>query len=367
MPIKAYVGQMRSGKTYEVVTNVILNGLRDGRRVVSNIAGLNYQLICERLLEEGIPIDKIGKLVCVTHEQVEKSSFWRTDKDQATNFESFIQPGDLVALDEVWRFWKKRGDIDPRAMNFVRMHGHMTHPETGFICEIALISQLITDINENVRGVIQDTFRMTKLTAVGSDKSYRVDVFSGGSVAKSNYLRQEIHRYDAKNFPLYTSHSQKTGVAAIEKNIDTRGNILSGLFFKIFLPICLLLFIFAFYSLWGFFHPEETKKKPITSTLSSSKNTGISAPDSSASRSFIDDSTPWRVVGWFSNSSDEVVVSLVDSHGRSRLLYDPPGLKVRSWQISVVLPEGGISTLYTGSAHQTPPVSQPASPPMASR
>lgn len=32
MSIKAYVGRMGSGKTYEVVSVVILNALRNGRR-----------------------------------------------------------------------------------------------------------------------------------------------------------------------------------------------------------------------------------------------------------------------------------------------------------------------------------------------
>lgn len=348
MPIKAYVGQMRSGKTYEVVSNVILQGLRDGRRVVSNIAGLNYQLMVDMLLAEGIPIEKIGKLVCVTHEDVAKPSFWRTDKDAESGFDSFIQPGDLVALDEVWRFWKKRGDIDPRAMNFVRMHGHMPHPETGLICEIALISQLIRDINENVRDVVQETYRTTKLTAVGSDKSYRVDIFSGGSTARGAHLRQLMCRYDSKYFPLYFSHSQKTGVDAVEKNIDKRGNVLSGAFFKLIIPAMIAVGCFSAWFVYGFFNPAP--KKTETAKAESSRDRAPAPAAQVERRQKADTSDEWRAVGWFTNSGGELVVLLEDSKRRTRTVFDPPGFKVHGWQIAVKLPEGDIATTYSGGA-----------------
>lgn len=346
MPIKAYVGQMRSGKTYEVVSNVILNGLRDGRRVVSNIAGLNYEAMREMLLAEGIPIQNIGELICVTHDQVAKASFWRTDKDEAAEFNSFIQPGDLVALDEVWRFWKKRGEIEARAMNFVRMHGHMSHPTKGYICEIALISQLITDINENVRGVIQETYRMTKLTAIGSDKSYRVDIFSGGSVTKSNFVRQLIRRYDPSIFPLYSSHSQKTGVDAVEKNIDSRGNILSGFLFKIGLPLLFLLGILAVWLIFNFFKPAPAK--PTKSSDQITKSDSNIPIQNIKQNQQSDTSEQWRAVGWFNNSAGELSIILEDSQRRTRTLYDPPSYLIHGWQINVKLPDGEMVTSYSG-------------------
>ena len=49
MAIKAYTGIMGSGKTYEVVSEVIRTALAQGRRVVSNIAGLNYEAFVDLL------------------------------------------------------------------------------------------------------------------------------------------------------------------------------------------------------------------------------------------------------------------------------------------------------------------------------
>jgi zona occludens toxin len=40
MPINAYVGLMGSGKSYEVVSSVIVPAVSQGRRVVTNVEGL---------------------------------------------------------------------------------------------------------------------------------------------------------------------------------------------------------------------------------------------------------------------------------------------------------------------------------------
>lgn len=348
MPIKAYVGQMRSGKTYEVVSNVILGGLRDGRRVVSNIAGLNYEAMRDMLLEEGVPVEKIGELICVDHEQVAKPSFWRTDKDEAVGFEPFIQLGDLLALDEVWRFWKKRGDIEPRAMNFIRMHGHMPHPVTGYVCEIALISQLISDINENVRGVIQETYRMTKLTAVGMDKRYRVDIFGGGSVSRREFLRQLQRTYETKYFALYNSHSQnKSGVSVVEKNIDTRANILRGALFKLVLPLALLLGIAAVWAVLRFFKSPASEKPDKPGQVAEQTAAPAGAAADKPKKSGIDE--VWRLSGFYQTGTRTAFV-LLDASNRTRIFYDPPNFKLSGWQMDLALPEGGFATGYSGSA-----------------
>ena len=265
MPLKAYIGLPRAGKTYEVVVNVILPSLRQGRRVVSNIAGLNYEAMCQVLYQEGIPQEQIGQLVSVDHSLVEKPTFWRTDTDDVENVEAFIQPGDLVALDEIWRFWKKRGDINPRSMNFFRMHGHMTHPKSGLTCEVALITQSIRDINENIRGVVDETYQMVKNTKLGSDKSYIVHIFQRGSTSKADFIRTLSPRfYNPGNFPLYKSHStHKAGdAAAKESNPDKRGSILQGALFKVGIPLSLILIVSGFYFAYRFLHPVVQQKKP---------------------------------------------------------------------------------------------------------
>lgn len=297
MAVKAYVGRMRSGKSYEVVSQVILPALRAGFRVVSNVAGLNYELMREMLIADGADPDKIGQLVVVSHADVEKPNFWRTDTDP-DDYETVIQLGDLVVLDEVWRFWKKRGDISPRALNFIRMHGHMPHPVTGYICQVVVISQVVTDINENVRGVVEETYRMTKMTSLGMDKRYRVDIFQGGSVAKKDLLRTlPMRTYEAKYFPLYKSYSKGVeGAHVEEKNVDSRGNILKNRMFVFGIPIGLVLLIWANWTVYKFFStPPAVKGAPSSA-----------APGSAAPAPVVVSRPPeseWRVVGYFQGNN----------------------------------------------------------------
>lgn len=342
MPVKAYIGLPRAGKSYEVVVNVIIPALRQGRRVVSNLAGLNYDQICQIFYREGISQSSIGQLVSVDHAEVEKPNFWRTDTDEQSGIETFLQPGDVLVLDEVWRFWKKRGDIHPRCMNFFRMHGHMPHPDTGFICEIALISQSIRDFNENIRDVILETYQMVKNTKLGSSKSYIVHVFQRGSTSKNDFIRTLPPRfYDQQYFPCYKSHSQKKdGQAdAVEENPDDRGNVLKGALFKFALPLALVFLVVSIVMLWRFFH----RSAPTVQASNAQNNPSVSAAANVPPVPPVSQS--WRVVGII-RTSQSVSVSLVDASGNLRVIQNPPSLKTSPFSVEVPLPEGGFAVSW---------------------
>ncbi len=359
MAVKLYVGIMGSGKTYEVVSVVILGALRIGRRVVSNIAGLKFDCFVELLLAEGVKREAIGELVHVEHDAVLDPFFWRTDKDREKGVETVIQPGDVVVLDEIWRFWNgfavKSEDNErcpPRVMNFFRMHRQMTHSKTGVSCDIALITQDVPDVARRVKGVVEETYRMQKLSALGLDQRYRVDIFNRARITRKP-MRSLQRTYEAKYFPLYKSHSQAEEGAAgpVEKNIDDRSNILKGWFFRIALPLCVVILGVSIYVVVGFFKgpggvktPDAEAKAQGSATAAEPARTARAAPPPAS-----DDK--WRAVGWWADDSG-VVVMLADGR-KTRVLYDPPALQVRTLAVSVGLPEGGFSTLYSGRESTT--------------
>lgn len=374
MAIKCYVGRMGSGKTYEVVSSVILPALARGRRVVSNIAGLDYAAFVDLLVSEGTPPENIGQLVQISHEQVLEPFFWRTDKpfsDFVADYEAqqkyqrfkskltgaeiasvdvpsdyFIQPGDLLALDEIWRFWNGfssrdgEGHLLPKAvMNFYRMHRHFTHAEMGVACDVALITQDILDISRSVRAVVEETFSMTKLTALGMTKRYRVDVYSAAKMR--NVLRSYQRSYEEKYFPLYKSHSQaKEGDAsAVEENIDDRGNILKGPLFKIVLPIGFIIFCFSLWLLWRFLHP-----KPKTETTAV-----VSQAKSEEKKNSVSESEEWRIVGW-SQYKTNTYFLLASTSGRNRFVVAPPNFKITNFTAELLLPNGDAVTNWSGGS-----------------
>lgn len=346
MSLKAYVGRMGSGKTYEVASVVIYKALASGRRVVSNIAGLDIEAYKDLMLAEGIPEECIGQLVQVSHDDVLKPEFWRTDKDEAEGVQSFIQPGDLVALDEIWRFWEGFAGrkMPERVMNFYRMHRHFTHAETGIACDVALITQDVLDIARKVRAVIEETYGMEKLTAIGSSKRYRVDIFQGTRTSRTP-LRQLQRTYDPRFFPLYSSHSQKKegDAEAVEQNIDQRGNILKGALFKFVLPVGVLVFGLAVFLVMSFFKPKPIEKPGGSDQAKT--GAGPSATVSHAKPS-ADVSDEWRAAGYVS-SGGVVSVLLLDGR-RRRTLADPPNVKLTSGGVEVLLPSGEAVTGWSG-------------------
>lgn len=351
MAIKAYTGIMGSGKTYEVVSVVIKNALAQGRRVVSNIAGLNLEAFVDVLVEDGVQPESIGELVHVEHDKVLDPMFWRTDKD-GPEVVTVIQPGDLVVLDEIWRFWdgfgpkdadgKKRPD---RVQNFFRMHRQMPHPETGLTCDLAVICQDIMDAHRSLRAVIEETYLMTKLTVIGSSSRYRVDVFQRTKTRgrPSSSLQRS---YNPRYFPLYASHSQKKegGADAKEINIDDRGNILKGALFKVVLPLMIPLFGLAVWVVWGFFHPAQKDDKP--KKQSGETVSAAAGPVQPARPAPVEVSEQWRVTGWYVKDGVQRVV--LSDGTRTRFIVGPDALKLTAVTVEVQLPEGGFATSWKG-------------------
>lgn len=364
MSIKAYVGIMGSGKTYEVVSVVILNALRLGRRVITNIAGINYPAMVDLLVSEGVDPDKIGKVVQVPHERVTDAEFWLSEagneaiKAQGLDLDaSMILPGDLVCLDEIWRFWdgfsardsdgKKRPDA---VMNFMRMHRHFTHPVTGVACDLAIITQEIMDASRQVRSVIEETYRMEKLTAIGSTKRYRVDVCQRGQSRR--VLRSLQRSYEEKYFALYTSHSgRKEGEAGPkEQNIDQRGNILSGALFKIVLPVGAIVAGFAVWTVYSFLHPESSTPQAVKNGDQAPASAQVTASASSGRKhsSDPDASENWRVVGWISGQRMRVILS----DGQRQRIVEPPNWKLTGMSLETFLPGGEAVTPWTGNVQR---------------
>lgn len=346
MAIKLYTGLQGSGKSYEVVSVVILGALRDGRRVISNIAGLNYEVMRAILIEEGTDPANIGTLLQVSHADIEKSNFFRSDTDDQTKTETFIQGGDVVVLDEIWRFWEKDSAVTSRQQNFFRMHRHMLHPDSGMSCEIVLISQDVMDVCRKIRSVVEKTYVMTKHTEMGTDKHYRVDIYSRAKFTpgRTEPLNSLQKSYNPKYFECYKSHSAGGDVLdPKEVSVDKRGSIWSKPIFKYGIPIALLPIIPASYFLWHFLHPV----KPVVEPFNQFQQTNSSSSKAQHGKS---DQTPetnehWRILGFYAK---ELGITFVITDGSSiRYLVNPPNFQFIGQGASVELPEGGFATTWT--------------------
>jgi zona occludens toxin len=313
MAINVYAGLQGSGKSFEVVSSVILEAILKGRRVVTNVAGINEDKIHEHLVNnKNAEPDELGNIIHVTNERISQPCFF--PDEEKTDLQSVVRGGDLVAVDEAWRFWgTDNGKLSHEHMQFFRMHRHYVHEKTAVACDVVLMTQDVTGLHRSVKNVIEFTFRMQKHKSLGFSKRYRVDIHEGWKLNSKTRIDSRQKSYDIKIFPLYQSYS---GGAGQETVIDKRQNIFGNktlwayaVFVMIFISVSGIL-------AWRFFHPSSSAKpSSLNPPLATSISQVPSAVPVKEKQLF---SENWRVVGVFeSNGERWSVVS--DNSGRLRV------------------------------------------------
>ena len=254
MAINAYTGLMGSGKTYEVVSSVILPAIKAGRDVVTNIYGLNAGLVYKHLQQPDKGCE-FGKIRIVQNEDVEKPDFFPSSESDKT---SVVRQGNLVAIDEAWRFWgANKWPVEH--MVFFREHRHYIDAK-GISCDMALMVQDITDLDKRLKNVIEMSFGFTKLKSLGFTSRYRIEVYEGSKLFKSKRTSWSSKTYNKKIFPLYKSYASDS-VQGVEKSIDGRQNMLKTGAFVFPVLIAVALIVAGAYKLTDFFNPDRVNPK----------------------------------------------------------------------------------------------------------
>lgn len=257
MAIHAITGVMGSGKSYEAVSEKIVPALRDeeGRRVITNIEGLNYQAIADFI---GKPLDYVqAHLVQVAYERPSEPAFWYDPQPDGSGTATAVQPGDLVVLDEVWRYFNQGMKLPDDAMRFFRMHRHYVSPTNNLTCDVVLINQAMRGIHRDIRDIIEVQFNCRKLKVLGRPQNYQVSVLEGNERKPSH---QFLRKYSSKVFPLYSSYTNANAKEAVDK----RQSALNSPFFKVIIPMALAGILLGGYYTYHHFRsmgqPKEAAK-----------------------------------------------------------------------------------------------------------
>lgn len=226
MAIMVYTGVMGSGKSYEGISTAALNALRQGRRVVTNIAGVNFEAIRDHLgpLKDGAMLSE-DKVAVIQSKRITEPHFFFDPEVEA---DSVVKPGDLVLVDEVWAFWGKDCKLSAEHQKFFRMHRHYVESGTGISSDLVVMIQDITSLHRFIRGVVETTFKFTKMKTLGLASCYRVEVYEGSRQTRATLVSASVKKYDKKIFPLYKSYDGGVGK---EKTVDDRQNLLSNKWF----------------------------------------------------------------------------------------------------------------------------------------
>lgn len=247
----AYCGLPGSGKSYSAVENVIIGTLKSGRSICTNLP-LKLDVI-----EKDYPDAKIK---IIDNESIEN------DPEYLIN----LPNGSVIVLDEIWQFWPSGMSVNkiPQAhKSFFTEHRHRVG-EDGYSTEIVLITQDFAQVAVFVRSLISDTYRTVKLSAVGQNKRFRVDIYSGcvtgQNPPKTNLTRSLFGKYKPKIYKYYSSHTKNESSfeAGLEEKPDRRNNVFySARFLSI--PFSILLMYFAASSLYSFIYPDTDLNQEI--------------------------------------------------------------------------------------------------------
>ena len=222
MPINAYTGLMGSGKSYECVISVIIPAIRKGRRVVTNVDGIDSEAVRAFCLENfDCTLDKLGTVVHCKNDDVHKPDFL----PHGLQVDTFVKSGDMVCIDEAWRFWGTDCKIHKEHAIFFREHRHYVDETTKVSCDLVLMVQDISDLHRTLKVVVELSFRTTKIKSLGLNKIYRVEMWEGHKQTARARIAVGNKKYDKAIFPLYSSY---VGGKGKEVQFDDRQNVLNN-------------------------------------------------------------------------------------------------------------------------------------------
>jgi zona occludens toxin len=366
MAINAYTGLMGSGKSYEVVSSVIVPAIQAGRRVVTNIDGINPQAIQDYILSKTkLTVDQLGSIVIFANDDINNTDFFPNDADpHSDQSPTTLMAGDLLAVDECWRFWSTDNKISEAHMTFFRMHRHYTHPQSGVSCDVALMIQDLGTLHRKLKAVVEMTTRTVKLKTLGMSSSYRIELYEGNKLTKKTRIDTFNKQYKADIFPLYKSYAAGTGN---EKAIDKRQNVLLNPRIWIVAVLLIVFGLWGVWSLYGFFTPKN-KSKPASQSSSSSLSgtqiqNGTPILKTTVKPVLNDYSSDWRITGKFeANGQNWIVVSNV----AGKLRFESPSVFTSNGYTAIGEIEGQKATMWTGSSSGglfTSPAQYPSPPP----
>ncbi|ELD0486780.1 zonular occludens toxin [Escherichia coli] len=310
MAITAYIGLPGAGKSYEMVRSVIIPAMKAGRRIVTNVYGVDDEKIRAYIRKHDKTVSDIsGELVFVTNEQVLKPDFFPVPGVESP----VAHAGDLIVLDECHRFFSSDSTMSEQARIFAAEHRHYVNVQ-GHTSDLVLVNQALGTLCKFMKERIETTYRMTKLIALGLNNRYRVDVFSGCRLSRANLVNSYQEKYKSEIYSLYHSYD---GVNAEEQRIDSRARVFkkSTLIYFLFFIIFIVWAVFSY--LVPFFSGETMGVKKTASV--SAHPVSIPSHSVSSESESHPVSVQWCVSGFYFDGERNYVL-LRDASGHLRMV-----------------------------------------------
>lgn len=273
MAVTVYCGPPGSGKSYALVSQVIVPAVMAGRRVLTNVEGVKPDEIVKYCRVNGTDPYNVGSVVLFEGHEALGRGFWPTQ--EIPDSDTVVKGGDLIVFDEWKLYFPKRGALPtPDLEPFLRWHRHLTN-DAGVACDVAIGTQLATDVHGDFRGLIERSYKFRKLKAVGLDRGYRWEAFEGHLQPKGGGYQVGNGLFKPEIFALYSSYS--AAAKGNELGTDKRATILNGWLIGAGLLVIALVGG-GLYGALGFFTAEEVVAAPIADPAASPTVSASGAP-----------------------------------------------------------------------------------------
>lgn len=270
MPINAFGGGPGTGKTYGVMEHVILPAIAKGRFIITNIEGLNVDLIYEYVAKEFYK----GKIICIGHiRRCDRNAPENEDffpgvdaLDKATPVPSPNAPnvcgGDLVVIDEATRYWSVGDKSSKGHAYFFREHRHFAN-EMGHTCDMVVIDPDLSMLARALKGKIEMSSITHKPKEIGLNR-YVVKLFSRTNFRGKPVSVSGPFRFKPEIYKLYQSYAH---AGAKEQSIDSRQTQLPKLLRS--LGGMVLLLVACVLGFWYLYQQKVSKFGPVAPAVAS--------------------------------------------------------------------------------------------------
>lgn len=204
--IICFEGRPGSGKSYEAVRKIIDN-LRLGRTVYTNIDGFDDPVKRESI-----------KSYCGLDDYELETRLIYLPYHLLHEFWDHVKTGSLIVIDEAHKYFSNRDWQKSSNQEFANWAS--THRHYGY--DVLLLTQNIGKIDAHVRGLVEWTYRYTKLNMFGSvvQHKYKRESYLGDDIT-SQPLDRSYYTYDSRIFACYKSFvSQDIKELGIMKHVN---------------------------------------------------------------------------------------------------------------------------------------------------
>lgn len=229
-------GNLRSGKTYEMIAKHMVPAFKKGKHVYSNIQGVKDNLP-NMAGHTGIPLEII------------QSHYHELTSADVRNIGNTDIQNSVIFVDEAWEYWPDvRQPLPMQMQKFIAYLGQNKNH-----CIVA--SQTFMSVHRFLRDRTDKKITFHRLDALGKQDSYKWTAYKKDvNTGKFGKINSGVEKYRPEIFPLYKSHKvEEEDNEDSDVYQDKRLNFLNTKVVKVYIPALVMLLFAGVYSFYTFF------------------------------------------------------------------------------------------------------------------